>query len=272
MKKLPLKPKKKKKKEIIDYSSIQPDIDGKNDITSPVVHAAMVQESTDPVGKVHHWLKNQYNLPKSKSTPVGLTNIRTKPTIKPRVDKNKSHSVSNIPQEKDKVRVQVVYKPPFKFSLKLRKPDKTSAIVEPVRKSPRTAILVQSVATSKQKNAEKKTQGVPAPYDTIDLATVDIDSNVHTVQSDLDGLLSDENDYVSVEEWESQQFCCNVNIWNFAAVLTLTEFHMLQCQRVSEEKYIFYGCGIYYVFVTIDFFVRPICIQSSGLWLAPTLT
>ncbi|KAH1005424.1 hypothetical protein HUJ04_006416 [Dendroctonus ponderosae] len=209
VKKLPLKSKKKKKKEIIDYSSIQPDIDGKNDnTTSPVVHAAIVQESTDPVGKVHHWLKNQYNLPKSKSTPVGLTNIRTKPTIKPRVDKNKSHSVSNIPQEKDKVRVQVVYKPPFKFSLKLRKPDKTSAIVEPVRKSPRTAILVQSsvakvpesAATPKQKNAGKRTQGVPAPYDTIDLATVDIDSNVHTVQSDLDVLLSDENDYISVEE------------------------------------------------------------------------
>lgn len=202
VKKPPLKPKKKKKKEIIDYSSIQPDIDGKNDnTTTPVVHTTITQESTDPVGKVHHWLKNQYNLPKSKSTPVGLTTVRAKPTIRAtRPDKSKSRSVANIPSEKDKVRVQVVYKPPFKFSLKLKKPEKTCAVVEPVKKpSPRTAILVQKlpdpVVTS-----SKPAHSVPAPYDTIDLATVDMDSNVHTVQSDLDVLLSDENDYVSVDE------------------------------------------------------------------------
>ncbi|CAH1128593.1 unnamed protein product [Ceutorhynchus assimilis] len=206
----PKSKKKNKKKEIIDYSSIQPDIDGKNDnTTTPVVHTTITQESTDPVGKVHHWLKNQYNLPKSKSTPVGLTNVRTKPTIRPsRPDKSKSRSVASIPSnEKDKVRVQVVYKPPFKFSLKLKKPEKTtSAIVEPIKK-PRTAFLVQSsvdlpvIAAATSNNNLKSPEGIrPAPYDTIDLATVDIDSNVHTVQSDLDVLLSDENDYVSVDE------------------------------------------------------------------------
>ncbi|XP_066149642.1 disintegrin and metalloproteinase domain-containing protein 10-like [Euwallacea fornicatus] len=197
VKKPPLKPKKKKKQEIIDYSSIKPDIDGKNDSTTPVVHTTITQESTDPVGKVHHWLKNQYNLPKSKSTPVGLTTVR-KPVLRAtRPDKSKSRSVANIPNEKDKVRVQVVYKPPFKFSLKLRKPEKINVVVEPIKKS-RTAFLVQSA--NKIPDTTCQTVESVKPYDTIDLATVDIDSNVHTVQSDLEVLLSDENDYVSVNE------------------------------------------------------------------------
>lgn len=86
------------------------------------------------------------------------------------------------------MRVQVVYKPPFKFSLKLRKPEK-NVVLEKVRKtSSRPAVLVQSpVATP------------PAPNVAVDLATVDIDSNIHTVQSDLDVLLSDENDYVDID-------------------------------------------------------------------------
>lgn len=87
------------------------------------------------------------------------------------------------------MRVQVVYKPPFKFSLKLRKPEK-NVVLDKVRKSSsRPAVLVQSpVATPP-----------PAPNIGVDLATVDIDSNVHTVQSDLDVLLSDENDYVDID-------------------------------------------------------------------------
>lgn len=221
VKKLPTKTKKKKKKEIIDYSSIQPDIDGKNDNITPVVHTTITTETTDPVGKVHHWLKNQYNLPKSKSTPVGLTGGSRSPHKKTTVvrsqvrpDKSKSRSVANIPNERDKVRVQVVYKPPFKFSLKLRKPEKTSVVVEPVKKSTaRAAILVQSsdvpkttndrVSTAQPKTNSSAQSGAvaaapPAPYDTIDLATADIDSNIHTVQSDLEVLLS-ENEYVSVD-------------------------------------------------------------------------
>ncbi|KAL1518117.1 hypothetical protein ABEB36_001789 [Hypothenemus hampei] len=198
VKKLPLKPKKKKKTtEIIDYSSIKPDIDGKNDTLSSPVQvptAVVIQESTDPVGKVHHWLKTQYNLPKSKSTPGGLT-TRSRPVMR---SCDKSRSIANIPNN-EKVRVQVVYKPPFKFSLKLKKPEKS--IGEPIKKT-RTAILVQQTSSS-SKDEPKPEVGSstrPAPYDTIDLAAVDIDSNIHTVQSDLDVLLSDENDYVSVNE------------------------------------------------------------------------
>ncbi|KAF7272503.1 hypothetical protein GWI33_014715 [Rhynchophorus ferrugineus] len=204
VKKLPNKTKKKKKKEIIDYSSIQPDIDGKND-TSPVVHNTMEEESTDPVGKVHHWLKNQYNLPKSKSTPVGLTTgrgLHKKAPQRTTRPEKKSRSVANIPGEKDKVRVQVVYKPPFKFSLKLRKPEKnqTSVVIEPVKKSnARPAILVQSEMIKTPETPVVIKPTVPAPYDTINLASADVDSNIHTVQSDLEILLS-ENEYVSVDE------------------------------------------------------------------------
>lgn len=135
---------------------------------------------------MHHWLKNQYRLPKSKSTPVGLTAVRTAKPIRP--DKTKSKSATNIQNDKDKMRVQVVYKPPFKFSLKLRKPEK-NVVLEKVRKtSSRPAVLVQNpVATP------------PPPNVAVDLATVDIDSNIHTVQSDLDVLLSDENDYVDID-------------------------------------------------------------------------
>ncbi|CAH1975743.1 unnamed protein product [Acanthoscelides obtectus] len=196
--------KKKKKKETIDYSSVQADIDGKKGlITGEVVHNSLTPE-TDPVGKVQNWLlKSHCSLPKSKSTPVGLTDKtrrspHKRPTIRPRTDKSKSHSVGNIPSEKEKVRLQVVYKPPFKFSVRLRKPEKTSVVIEkvpepkkPEQKSPRTGVLVRTVV---EKDVKKE--------ETADLVNVsaglpehEIDSNIHTVQSDLEVLLS-ENEFV----------------------------------------------------------------------------
>lgn len=209
--------KKKKKKEIIDYSSVQADIEGKKGLApADVVHNPITPE-TDPVGKVQNWLmKSQYALPKSKSTPVGLTDKtrrspHKRPTIRPRTDKSKSHSVGNIPGEKDRVRLQVVYKPPFKFSVKLRKPEKTTVVVErapeqarkPEKKSPRTGVLVCTVKDSKDSkvqqpskpSAENTAAEAPAiPKPQTELA-LDIDSNIHTVQSDLEVLLS-ENEFL----------------------------------------------------------------------------
>lgn len=207
--------KKKKKKEIIDYSTAQADVDGKKGlIGSEVLHSPLTPE-TDPVGKVQNWLmKSQYALPKSKSTPVGLTDKtrrspHKRPTIRPRTDKSKSHSVGNIPGEK--VRLQVVYKPPFKFSVKLRKPEKTSVVIERsaegVRKSektktPRTGVLVRTVKQREPKqtissvdNQIKDTIAAPIPslkvVDSPAAKPDDIDSNIHTVQSDLEVLLSE---------------------------------------------------------------------------------
>ncbi|KAG5872426.1 hypothetical protein JTB14_038189 [Gonioctena quinquepunctata] len=201
--------KKKKKKEIIDYSSVQADIEGgkKGLIGAEVVHNPITPES-DPVGKVQNWLlKSQYALPKSKSTPVGLTDKtrrspHKRPTIRPRTDKSKSHSIGNIPSEKEKVRLQVVYKPPFKFSVKLRKPEKTSVIIERApdlqkkpERVPRTGVLVQQV---KLMPTEKPPAPPIASFDTVDSVPSqrnnvhpDIDSNIHTVQSDLEVLLSE---------------------------------------------------------------------------------
>ncbi|KAJ8917205.1 hypothetical protein NQ315_012697 [Exocentrus adspersus] len=173
--------KKKKKKEIIDYSSVQADLEGlKAPVQADVVHKPVTPE-TDPVGKVQNWLmRSQYALPKSKSTPVGLTDKtrrspHKRPTIRPRTDK-------------------VVYKPPFKFSVKLRKPDKTSVVIEPVRrpekKSPRTGVLVCAVKDDKAKVGEENVPPAVVAAPQVELAP-DIDSNVHTVQSDLEVLLSE---------------------------------------------------------------------------------
>lgn len=132
--------KSKKKKEIIDYSKTQLDRDGTNNLLNTDINGVLLTADTDPVGKVQSWLlRSQQSssvLPKSKSTPAGLTSRtsrsphKIRPTVRTRPDKSKALSVGNIPGEKDKLRLQVVYKPPFKFSLKLRKPDKTSAVVE----------------------------------------------------------------------------------------------------------------------------------------------
>lgn len=202
--------KKKKKNEIIDYSSIQADLDGKKG--SDVIITPLTPES-DPVGKVQNWLlKSQYALPKSKSTPVGLTDKtrrspHKRPTIRPRTDKSKSHSVGNIPNEKEKVRLQVVYKPPFKFSVKLRKPEKTSVIIERVpdavrkpEKAPRTGVLVRTVKELEKPPVPPAREPSAAPIatpsaDVVEAAELNvnsnIDSNIHTVQSDLEVLLSE---------------------------------------------------------------------------------
>ncbi|XP_057658475.1 disintegrin and metalloproteinase domain-containing protein 10-like [Diorhabda carinulata] len=208
--------KKRKKNEIIDYSNIQADQEGKKGlIGSEAIHTPLTPES-DPVGKVQNWLlKSQYALPKSKSTPVGLTDKtrrspHKRPTIRPRTDKSKSHSVGNLPNEKEKVRLQVVYKPPFKFSVKLRKPEKTSVIIERIpdaHKAPRTGVLVRTVKEAESKPLPPppkiplppipveaaREQSAAASVDVVDSVNsiTNIDSNIHTVQSDLEVLLSE---------------------------------------------------------------------------------
>ncbi|CAG9860192.1 unnamed protein product [Phyllotreta striolata] len=198
--------KKKKKNEIIDYSSIQADLDGKKGLAGSDVIITPLTPESDPVGKVQNWLlKSQYALPKSKSTPVGLTDKtrrspHKRPTIRPRTDKSKSRSVGNIPNEKEKVRLQVVYKPPFKFSVKLRKPEKTSVIIERVPdavrkldKAPRSGVLVRTVKeTEKPPTVSAPKETGAAAVETADNAVnSNIDSNIHTVQSDLEVLLSE---------------------------------------------------------------------------------
>lgn len=193
------KQKKAKKKEVIDYSGAQAECDGgkKGLISAEVVHNQVNQEA-DPVGKVQNWLLKSHNgFPKSKSTPERLTEKNRSPhrrvPVKPTREKSKSHSVGNI-AEKDKVRLQVVYKPPFKFSVKLRKPDKVGTVVDRSkhieRKTPRTAVLVRTVREKPAKPAPKN-EIVEAVGKEGSKLTNDIDLNSHTVQSDLEVLLSE---------------------------------------------------------------------------------
>lgn len=204
--------KKKKKKEVIDYSGAQGETEGKKGLLTPeVVHGPLTPE-TDPVGKVQNWLLKSHNvLPKSKSTPVGLTDKahrspHKRAVIRPKTDK-KSHSVGNLPNDKEKVRLQVVYKPPFKFSVKLRKPDKTSAVNKKQDKPRqlRTGVLIRTVkepktaltqTVSKPSANSGPTTGSspltsPLPNENPGNSGDNIDLNTHTVQSDLEVLLSE---------------------------------------------------------------------------------
>lgn len=186
-----------KTKKVINYTSPLEN-DGKKDLLTGEV----TTPETDSFGKVQNWLlKSQNCLPKSKSTPEGLKekgqkSPQKRAVIKLKNDNNKSHSVGNLASEK--MRLQIVYKPPFKFSVKLRKPDKSCTTVQVAgkkveRKTPRTAVLIKTVSENKtKKTAVKPIVTNPSTDDIpVDNSIDAIDANTHTVQSDLEVLLSD---------------------------------------------------------------------------------
>jgi disintegrin and metalloproteinase domain-containing protein 10 len=244
------KGKKKKKKEVIDYSAVQSDKD-KLGVMIGMTDKGILPDS-DPVGKVKNWLLNSQSpvdsalLPKSKSTPVGLTGAANSPvkglrapdvTHHSRSEKPKSRSTGNIQGanknggEKEKLRLQVVYRPPFKFSLKLHKAEKGSGasasvvIVDKSRKrcapgdrkrgigvsgGTRAAMLLKSrdhkrIASNRKSGTAAAVPVAPAvtpaasmhlplptPTENQDKEQeADIDSNIHTVPSDLEVLLSE---------------------------------------------------------------------------------
>lgn len=106
------KQKKSKQKEIIDYSSRVVTENHTNTfgkvqkwlLESPIVASA----SNPSTSQIEHTSKITQILSKSQSTPERLTQRSPK----------KIKSVGNL---NEKVKLQVVYKPPFKFSLKLSK-------------------------------------------------------------------------------------------------------------------------------------------------------
>jgi len=154
-----------------------------------------------------------------------------------RSEKPKSHSTGNLQGanknggEKEKLRLQVVYRPPFKFSLKLHKAEKGSGasasviIVDKSRKrcapgdrkrgtgvsgGTRAAVLLKSRDRKRIASNPKSGTAVatpvatavaPSPSVNVPLPTpdqsqdkeqeADIDSNIHTVPSDLEVLLSE---------------------------------------------------------------------------------
>lgn len=160
----PVKPsrkvkKKSKHKEVIDYSNAENHTNtfGKVQkwlLESPIVSSAASQNE--------HASKISNMMNKSHSTPEHLTNMQRSPS------NTKMKSQNNL---NDKVRLQVVYKPPFKFSLKFSKNDpnvKTKVIgidksqrqgrvdrhrnsLEDPKRARRTALLIRS-ATEEMNN------------------------------------------------------------------------------------------------------------------------
>lgn len=262
--------KRKKKKEVIEYKNDDKQLNATK--SSGIPHE-------DPLGKVQNWLMHSISvgktsenfgimtltLPKSKSSPVSLSGnakgddpVPVKPINPPKIvhkndkvvqipklSQKRSRSAGNLRKSEnkkdEKVKLQVVYKPPFKFSVKLRNNRILGAVGSKIvddknntshlaRKSLgdmnerklRTAMLIRTCSNRNSKSHSSKSKNSPhitntpskeicenpftfpsgvAPMSVpstnpVQLPIyltdqVDIDSNVHTVPSDLDVLLSE---------------------------------------------------------------------------------
>lgn len=212
------KRKKQHRKEVIDYSAIQAEKEP--------------EPNADPKSKVRSWLlassqcrpetsarTNVSGLPKSKSTPVGLTansggvgsralvsrqqaltsGIRRTGAETGRTElKNSPNTVAR----KERARLQVVYKPPFRFSVKLRKSDKvaqapaatnhTNAASGRIAKLPRTGVLLRTTKRKDRVRIGRARQIAPTGIGNSggDLPEP-ANSDLHTVPSDLEVLLSE---------------------------------------------------------------------------------
>ncbi|CAK9794894.1 Disintegrin and metalloproteinase domain-containing protein 10 [Anthophora plagiata] len=199
------KRKKQHKKEVIDYSAIQAEKEP--------------EPNADPKSKVRSWLlassqcrpetgrSNACGLPKSKSTPVGLTNAGTRlpatrqvPTRRPVESRETKVSATSVVR-KERAKLQVVYKPPFRFSVKLRKSDKVAQVpalapntthANGRPKLPRTGVLLRTAKKKDRVRIGRARQIAPTG---IGNSAGDLpepaNSDLHTVPSDLEVLLSE---------------------------------------------------------------------------------
>ena len=200
------KRKKLHKKEVIDYSAIQaeketePNADPKSKVRSWLLASSQCQPETTRTSAT--------SLPKSKSTPVGLTGAGTRlPTARQFVaSRRTAESRETKPQtsstpRKERAKLQVVYKPPFKFSVKLRKSDKVAQVPTHAAnashanvrsKLPRTGVLLRTTKKKDRVRIGRARQIAPTGIgngasDLPDPAN----SDIHTVPSDLEVLLSE---------------------------------------------------------------------------------
>lgn len=200
------KRKKLHKKEVIDYSAIQaeketePNADPKSKVRSWLLASSQCQPETTRTSAT--------GLPKSKSTPVGLTGAGARlPTARQFVaSRRTAESKETKPQtsstpRKERAKLQVVYKPPFKFSVKLRKSDKVAQVPSHAAnashanvrsKLPRTGVLLRTTKKKDRVRIGRARQIAPTGIgngasDLPDPAN----SDIHTVPSDLEVLLSE---------------------------------------------------------------------------------
>ncbi|XP_049946248.1 uncharacterized protein LOC126428361 [Schistocerca serialis cubense] len=158
------------KAEVIDYSA-----DATPPTAAPV--AAAVPES-DPVSKVQNWLMStEQPVPRSRSTPAGLTEKAA--------GVGRSGSGGDLkPAGGRKAQLQLLYGGPFKFKLKFKKPAAASTSAPAAR-----AGVGRSAVPGRRGKAGRARP--PAVSPELALAAEDVDSNLHTVPSDLEVLLSE---------------------------------------------------------------------------------
>ncbi|XP_076759486.1 disintegrin and metalloproteinase domain-containing protein 10 isoform X1 [Xylocopa sonorina] len=199
------KRKKQHKKEVIDYSAMQTEKDS--------------EPNTDTASKVRSWLLassqcrpetgrgNTNGLPKSKSTPVGLTSAGTRlpasrqPVSRRPVESRETKIPASSGIRKERAKLQVVYKPPFKFTVKLRKSDKVAQVpalapnathANGRGKLPRTGVLLRTAKKKDRVRIGRARQIAPTG---IGNSAGDLpepaNSDLHTVPSDLEVLLSE---------------------------------------------------------------------------------
>ncbi|KAK9504096.1 hypothetical protein O3M35_010513 [Rhynocoris fuscipes] len=158
--------KKSNKNEVIDYSAAQDS------------NPATKTPEEDPLGKVRNWLLNSHidrtMVRKSKSSPAGFLPTETQRSPTKVVPKPTRRHV----ESKEQVKLQVMYKPPFKFSVKLRKPTQvaTSVVKEinsKVRTRPRTAVVVQE----RRRNQNRKSRDIKKNTGEARLST-ELDKNI----------------------------------------------------------------------------------------------
>lgn len=210
------KRKKQHRKEVIDYSAIQAEKEP--------------EPNADPKSKVRSWLlassqcrpetsarTNASGLPKSKSTPVGLTSggglgsrvlmsrqqvlTSVRRTGLPEAARGELKSSPGTIARKERARLQVVYKPPFRFSVKLRKSDKVAQAPATANhtnangrtaKLPRTGVLLRTAKRKDRVRIGRARQIAPTGIGNSggDLPEP-ANSDLHTVPSDLEVLLSE---------------------------------------------------------------------------------
>lgn len=103
-------------------------------------HPTSPAKDNEALTKVQKWLLSSPQptvLPKSKSIPLGLTERTHRQTQKGTRKTRPSKSATNL-LSGEKTRLQVVFKPPFRFSVKICKSDKTKVVLDKSSKPTRT--------------------------------------------------------------------------------------------------------------------------------------
>lgn len=147
--------KTKVKKETIDYSSLQK-------------HPSSPVKDTEALSKVQKWLLSSPQptvIPKSKSIPLGLTERANRQVSKGTRKTRPSKSATNLISG-EKTRLQVVFKPPFRFSVKICKSDKTKVVLDKSSKPDLDKPAKPDLDKSAKPDLDKKHQDPVTPQAT----------------------------------------------------------------------------------------------------------